>query len=368
MECCAKREKCLYMHSDFPCKYYYLGMKNHNKDNCKFSHGKPLTDQLRNILLKHLETAPKEILGDFPRINRENALSMLNIQHQKLLKEHGMNIPALPTGTQLSTSIKLPSLMDMVTKRQPLKKGGCAANKTNATHIENKIDSSNIKSDKPRKTRWCDVTALDLPHQQQQPHQIQNLQQQQRSLTHSNKLSNTHKSQTVTSSVGLQISGGMPASMGSLSYLSLRNLTGVITLEQINKLAEIGIENLDQINQLTVAQLNEFGLSITQIHEIQLNAMNIQKLGLATTSIQHTSTITPPVTHAKISAQTTSPPSSSNISTLIVPTQFSSTVENVTQHETDIPNSSFYMEFGSGGKDLDMRCAPNILQSTDSRR
>lgn len=34
MECCAKREKCLYMHQDFPCKYYYTQSECTQKD-CK---------------------------------------------------------------------------------------------------------------------------------------------------------------------------------------------------------------------------------------------------------------------------------------------------------------------------------------------
>lgn len=33
---------------------------------------------MKSILLKHLETAPKEILGDFPRLSREGALMMIN--------------------------------------------------------------------------------------------------------------------------------------------------------------------------------------------------------------------------------------------------------------------------------------------------
>lgn len=368
MECCAKREKCLYMHSDFPCKYYYLGMKNHNKDNCKFSHGKPLTDQLRNILLKHLETAPKEILGDFPRINRENALNMLNIQHQKLLKEHGMSVPII-SPVSSSSSLKLPSLMDVITKRQPLKKrtdsnniSASSGNKINS--LEDKItEASSAKLNKPRKTRWCEVT-----NQQQQ-------QQPQRLLPQSNKSIQSHKSQTVTSSVGLQISSGNPlASTDCINYLSLRHLKGVITLEQINKLALIGIEDLDQINQLTVAQLNEFGLSITQIHELQLNAMNMQKLGLATstasTATCTTSTIT--TTEATPDIMSLVQPNPMLTSPTIVataPVTYLPTIEKSKKLETDILNSAFYMEFGSGGKDLDMRCPPtSMIQPADITR
>ena len=99
LERCAKREKCLYLHKGFPCKYFHTG---HNcmetAESCKFSHG-PLSDVTRGILLKvpsvrktskrsahfffydsflqHLETAPKEILGDFPRLTREAATALV---------------------------------------------------------------------------------------------------------------------------------------------------------------------------------------------------------------------------------------------------------------------------------------------------
>ncbi|PSN58469.1 hypothetical protein C0J52_00788 [Blattella germanica] len=76
MDCCAKKDKCLYMHSDFPCKFFHTGMKCFAGDRCKYSHG-PLTEQTRIILVKHLETAPKEILGDFPRLSREGAAAMV---------------------------------------------------------------------------------------------------------------------------------------------------------------------------------------------------------------------------------------------------------------------------------------------------
>ncbi|XP_046399938.1 protein suppressor of sable [Ischnura elegans] len=79
MDCCAKKDKCLYMHKDFPCKYFHTGMKCFSGDKCKFSHG-PLNETLKAILLKHLETAPKEILGDFPRLTREGAAAMVQQQ------------------------------------------------------------------------------------------------------------------------------------------------------------------------------------------------------------------------------------------------------------------------------------------------
>ena len=108
MDCCAKREKCLYMHKDFPCKYYYLGMKCKEKDKCLFSHGEPLADDLRAILLKHLETAPQEILGSFQRISRDSAIGMLNATHRKLQERYGGG------GGGKHHDSKIPSLLDVV--------------------------------------------------------------------------------------------------------------------------------------------------------------------------------------------------------------------------------------------------------------
>ncbi|XP_078053001.1 suppressor of sable [Augochlora pura] len=104
MDCCAKRDKCLYMHHDFPCKFFHIGLKCNQGENCKFSH-QPLSEQVKGILLKHLETAPKEILGDFPRLSREGAMLMINntartlsqgqdVMNQKIPSLFDLNVPA----------------------------------------------------------------------------------------------------------------------------------------------------------------------------------------------------------------------------------------------------------------------------------
>lgn len=65
---------------------------------------------MKGILLKHLETAPKEILGDFPRLSREGAMLMINntaralaqgqeITNQKIPSLFELNISA-PTSTR----------------------------------------------------------------------------------------------------------------------------------------------------------------------------------------------------------------------------------------------------------------------------
>ncbi|XP_049838671.1 uncharacterized protein LOC126284080 isoform X3 [Schistocerca gregaria] len=71
MDCCAKKDKCLYLHESFPCKFFHTGLKCYSGARCKFSHG-PLSEQMRTVLMKHLETAPKDLLGDYPRVGRDS--------------------------------------------------------------------------------------------------------------------------------------------------------------------------------------------------------------------------------------------------------------------------------------------------------
>ncbi len=55
-ERCAKKEKCLYLHKGFPCKYFHTGQNClDTAESCKFSHG-PLSDETRSILLKVIAT------------------------------------------------------------------------------------------------------------------------------------------------------------------------------------------------------------------------------------------------------------------------------------------------------------------------
>lgn len=83
---CVKSRNCTYMHTEFPCKYYYLGI-SHDTANCMFAHGGPLEPALQGALLKHIERAPKQILGDFPKVYQSNAGKMMRAQHEKLVEE-----------------------------------------------------------------------------------------------------------------------------------------------------------------------------------------------------------------------------------------------------------------------------------------
>lgn len=58
-------------------KFFFLGKKcRHSAEECKFSHDS-LSETMRAILIKHIETAPREILGDFPRLTREETIQVI---------------------------------------------------------------------------------------------------------------------------------------------------------------------------------------------------------------------------------------------------------------------------------------------------
>ncbi|CAH1134797.1 unnamed protein product [Ceutorhynchus assimilis] len=105
MDCCAKGENCSYMHSEFPCKFYHTGLNCENGKDCKFAHGKPLSQGLKQILFKHIETAPRDILQGFPRLTRDEALNLINQtqknMHDQLNTTNGSE-PASTTTTSTS--------------------------------------------------------------------------------------------------------------------------------------------------------------------------------------------------------------------------------------------------------------------------
>lgn len=230
MDCCAKRDKCLYMHSDFPCKFYHTGLPCVYKDDCKFAHGKPLSENLKMILLKHIESAPKEILGDFPRLSREGAANMIANTQMKLMQQY-------PSESNENQDKSIPSLFELnIPKPQNIGDPNQARISPNQLNY----DKSSKGSPKVRQSRWQNDNSIS---------------------NHNNLL---HSNNT-----------GAP-----VNVLSIKNLNGVLTPKQITDLTKMGIDNLDQLGQLTVLQLNSIGISLKQITEIQLNTMSIQKLGL----------------------------------------------------------------------------------------
>lgn len=91
-----KQNRCNYMHEEFPCKFYYLGVphdddaqENMSETMCKFYHGPPLDTAMGNMLIKHVTTAPESILGDFPRFSGDEATDRFNAQHLVLVQKYG---------------------------------------------------------------------------------------------------------------------------------------------------------------------------------------------------------------------------------------------------------------------------------------
>ncbi|XP_077284993.1 suppressor of sable RNA-binding protein [Arctopsyche grandis] len=213
MGCCAKRSKCLYLHSDFPCKFYHTGLPCVFRDDCKFAHGKPLSENLKSILIKHIESAPKEILGDFPRLSREAAQLMVTNTQKRLQKEY--------QDTSSNKNEKGTNSSD----EQNLSK---TKTDENAFSSNESMNRDKNKRNKVRQSRWCDTSA----------------------------------------------------SNAAQNVLCIQNLSGVLTSKQISDLINMGIENINQLTNLTVSQLNQLGLAANQINDIQLNTKNIQQLGL----------------------------------------------------------------------------------------
>lgn len=176
-------------------------------------HGKPLTDNLKNILLKHLDTAPKEILGDFPRIGRENANKMMAQTHIKLCEK--FNVPLSENEKKMGE--KVPSLLEM-----------------NVKPPEN-LDLYEIRSELNQNPRWF------------------------------NK-------ETKNSSTPLNAAAASTLGPGDVL---LSEMNDILSEKQINTMAQIGVKSVNHINNLTVAQLNDLGLSLATIGEIQATAINM---------------------------------------------------------------------------------------------
>lgn len=89
---CAKGENCEFMHSEFPCKYYYLGLKCENQVNdraCKLKHGGVLSNEMVSALSLHISKAPLNVLGQAfyslrSKLNQTKITQMLDDFQEKL--------------------------------------------------------------------------------------------------------------------------------------------------------------------------------------------------------------------------------------------------------------------------------------------
>lgn len=320
-DCCAKRDKCSYMHKEFPCKYYYLGMDCYAGDDCLFHHGEPLTEQLRNILLKHMETAPKEILGDFKRISRDIALNQMTRRHEQLCEQYNMDnawttlasagisrlqdqqhaaakaaaqaanqaaaiaavnanlqqaasagAGAAAAGVGVGAGVNIPSLLDMVIN-PPIN-----------------LHHGDAKPEKKRKSRWAEKGATKAAAA---------------AGAAAGAASSPAGPAGVASTNPATIAGGSAGSPVAVAaakplpaHLDLVNLTQVLSAEHMAKLNKLGISNLEQMLQVPFGQLTEAGLTLPEIGEIQRKAEEAkpQEPGA---SVPTSATADPPAATAK---------------------------------------------------------------------
>ncbi|XP_017852430.1 protein suppressor of sable [Drosophila busckii] len=335
-DCCAKREKCSYMHKEFPCKYYYLGMECYAGDECLFHHGEPLSEQLRNILLKHMETAPKEILGDFKRIARDVALTQLTRRHEQLCEQFGVdNSWTTYAGAGISHRLQDQQQQQQVAKaaataavavsqaaalaaavaasgNQKMAAGGTTAIPSLLDMVINP-PLSDAKAEKKRKSRWAEKGAAA------------------KSTT-----------ATVTTTAVAPIAAAAVAPMAAApiaaaaapakplpAHLDLVNLAQVLSAEHMGKLNKLGISNLEQMMQVPFGQLTEAGLTLPEIGEIQRMAEQSNPNEVAKSSPAETSTKTErepanntPATASTLPASTNSNSNSNNGFIMVDYTQY----------------------------------------------
>lgn len=63
---CMRAENCSFMHSEFPCKFYYFGYECKDGNNCKLLHGPALDPEMKQALWHHVMSAPANLLQRFP--------------------------------------------------------------------------------------------------------------------------------------------------------------------------------------------------------------------------------------------------------------------------------------------------------------
>ncbi|XP_017054521.1 protein suppressor of sable [Drosophila ficusphila] len=268
MDCCAKRDKCSYMHKEFPCKYYYLGMDCYAGADCLFHHGEPLTEQLRNILLKHMETAPKEILGDFKRISRDIALVQMTRRHEQLCEQFKReNTWSMMVGggmgrrqdQQQQQHIQMQQQHQQQVQQHQQQMQQQQQEQQQQQQQQQQLQQQQLVSaeaggsipslldmvinpphpEKKRKSRWADKTAAKA---------------------------------AAAGSDSQEAGSTSPSTKSLPPHLDLVNLSHVLSAENMAKLNKLGITNLKQMLQVPFGQLTEAGLTLVEIGEIQRKA------------------------------------------------------------------------------------------------
>ncbi|OQR75390.1 hypothetical protein BIW11_08451 [Tropilaelaps mercedesae] len=89
---CVKRN-CPFMHEDFPCKFYHSGAPCFADKNCRYSHA-PLTDDMRDVLMKYLDECKGLKREDLERLSRK--AKEREVRHQDSKSGHREPLLELP--------------------------------------------------------------------------------------------------------------------------------------------------------------------------------------------------------------------------------------------------------------------------------
>lgn len=83
---CTKAESCFFMHSEFPCKFYYFGYECKDGKNCKLLHGSALNAENKEALWNHVMSAPANLLQKFPCFPLVLLEKNFNDRHNELVQ------------------------------------------------------------------------------------------------------------------------------------------------------------------------------------------------------------------------------------------------------------------------------------------
>lgn len=223
------------------------------KDKCKYNHGEPLTDEFRNVLLKHIEMAPKEILGSFKRISRDNAINLLNKTHSKLCKKFGVEDK---TAHHFKVNFKSDQNKQQVSQQSQQKKR--QIQEQNSTQISQTL---------PNQSKIPSLLDLELPPDFVPPVKIEDMSSENENDNEIDLPKRVRKRRwcdNVTENTNMNLH-----SHEQQPTTDLLQLKEVLSSEHLQKLLSAGINTIEEINQLTVGQLNQMNLSAVDVMQIQ---------------------------------------------------------------------------------------------------
>lgn len=332
---CAKTAHCTYMHEDFPCKFFYLGIP-HKISDCIFAHGPPLEPAWQGALLKHVERAPVAILGRFPKAYKTNAAKMLRATHERMMADLSGNCK-LFGGTTVSIPDAAPAAAEENGNQQSQRQPANAANpfkankqqqQTSRTYATVEPTDESGRWSPSGKLRPLAAAAAAGTHSASASAVAAGSATagfapivEPPAATDSGRWSPSGRLRTAAAAPAVTTTAAAstlyaptaqrvvllpsppmpvakrasppPSPLPPLRPLSTTPqpqpppttstpgtggrcvdlMADILNGEQLGRLRQIGVEYISQVENLTVAQLNEIGLSIAQIHQIQMCAL-----------------------------------------------------------------------------------------------